>query len=127
MSRVLGCGASEAGPLRHELLEATNPVGRPPGGPDPGWGTAVYPHAEGEEPRCVRFAEAAFSNEELRTASEERGRIFNVRVRRATIGGLALENTHPFCMGSYSFSHNGTVIQFQKLLGADVSGPRGTS
>ena len=28
-----------------------------------------------------------------------RGRIFNVHVRRATMGGLALENTHPFCLG----------------------------
>jgi predicted glutamine amidotransferase len=127
MCRVLGCVASEAVSLRHELLEATNPVVRQSEVHDSGWGMSVYRHAEGEEPRCVRFAEAAFSNEELRTASEERGRIFNVHVRRATIGGLALENTHPFCMGSYSFSHNGTVIQFQKLLGADVSGPRGTS
>ena len=41
-----------------------------------------------------------------------RGRIFNVHVRRATMGGLTLENTHPFCLGNYSFGHNGTILEF---------------
>jgi predicted glutamine amidotransferase len=88
---------------------------------------SVYRRGEGEEPTCIRFPDAAFSSEELRTASEQRGRIFNVHVRRATIGGLAPENTHPFCMGSNSFSHNGTVIDYTKLLGPEVSKPSGTS
>lgn len=94
---------------------------------DSGWGMAVYRRGEGEEARCIRFPEAAFSSEELASASSETGRIFNVHVRRATIGGLLPENTHPFCLGSNSFSHNGTVIDYPKLLGPDVSRPRGTS
>jgi predicted glutamine amidotransferase len=127
MCRVLGCVSAEPVSLRHELLEAPNPIVRQSEVHDSGWGMSVYRRGEGEEPRCLRFAEAAFSGEELEAASEERGRIFNVHVRRATIGGLAPENTHPFCMGSYSFSHNGTLTQFQRLLGPNVSRPVGTT
>ena len=49
-------------------------------------------------------------------ATSLKGRIFNVHVRRATMGGLALENTHPFCLGSYSFGHNGTILRYPRLL-----------
>ena len=55
-----------------------------------------------------------------------RGRIFNVHVRRATMGGLAPENTHPFCLGSYSFCHNGTILRYPRLLDEPgVSAPAG--
>jgi predicted glutamine amidotransferase len=54
-----------------------------------------------------------------------KGRIFNVHVRRATMGGLAPENTHPFCLGTYSFSHNGTVLYAHRLLEPDVQKPAG--
>jgi glutamine amidotransferase len=30
-------------------------------------------------------------------------------LRRATVGRVALENTHPFCHGSWVFAHNGTL------------------
>jgi predicted glutamine amidotransferase len=127
MCRVLGCVASEPVSLRHELLEAPNPIVRQSEVHDSGWGLAVYRRAEGESPTCTRFPEAAFSGEELAAASDQRGRMFNVHVRRATIGGLSPENTHPFCLGTYSFSHNGTVIDFGKLAGPEVQKPHGTS
>jgi predicted glutamine amidotransferase len=42
------------------------------------------------------------------------------------MGGLTLENTHPFCLGNYSFSHNGTVMNYKRLLlGDDVTPPVG--
>ena len=41
------------------------------------------------------------------------------------MGGLTLENTHPFCLASYSFSHNGTVLAFARLLGPYVQPPAG--
>ena len=53
-----------------------------------------------------------------------RGRIFNVHVRRATMGGLTLENTHPFCLGSYSFGHNGTILRYPRLLEPGVQAAR---
>ena len=92
---------------------------------DSGWGMAVYRRAEGEEPLLVRFPEPAFADAEFHDATSLRGRIFNVHVRRATMGGLALENSHPFALGNYSFSHNGTILHFPRLLEPGVSRPRG--
>ncbi len=116
MCRVFGCVASEPASIRHELIEAVNPLIRQSEDHDSGWGMAVYERANGLDPRCVRFPEAAFADDDFLDATDIRGRIFNVHVRRATMGGLALENTHPFCLGSYSFGHNGTILRYPRLL-----------
>jgi glutamine amidotransferase len=116
MCRVFGCVAAEPASIRHELVEAENPLIRQSEDHDSGWGMAVYERADGLDPRCVRFPEAAFSDPDFVSATELKGRIFNVHVRRATMGGLALENTHPFCLGSYSFGHNGTILRYPRLL-----------
>ena len=116
MCRVFGCVAAEPASIRSELIEADNPLIRQSEDHDSGWGMAVYERADGLDPRCVRFAEAAFSDPDFVEATALRGRIFNVHVRRATMGGLAPENTHPFCLGSYSFGHNGTILRYPRLL-----------
>jgi glutamine amidotransferase len=43
------------------------------------------------------------------------------------MGGLTPENTHPFCLGSYSFSHNGTIMDFTRLRDRGVPAPHGTT
>jgi glutamine amidotransferase len=126
MCRVFGCVAAEPSSIRHELIEAENPLIRQSEEHDSGWGMAVYERANGLDPTCVRFAEAAFSDPDFVGATELEGRIFNVHVRRATMGGLAPENTHPFCLGSYSFGHNGTIVRYPRLLEhPKVTPPRG--
>jgi glutamine amidotransferase len=125
MCRVFGCVAAEPISVRSDLLEAANPLIRQSEEHDSGWGMAVYKRADGEEPRCMRFPEPAFEDQEFTDATELRGRIFNVHVRRATMGGLAPENTHPFCLGPYSFCHNGTIARFPKLLADGVAKPAG--
>jgi predicted glutamine amidotransferase len=126
MCRVFGCVAAEPASIRHELIEAANPLIRQSEDHDSGWGMAVYERADGLDPRCVRFPEAAFQDEGFLDATDLKGRIFNVHVRRATMGGLALENTHPFCLGSYSFGHNGTILRYPRLLEHPaVTAPRG--
>jgi len=125
MCRVLGCVASEPVSLRHELLHAENPVIRQSEKHDTGWGMAVYKRAEGEPAACMRFPEAAHADLAFRTATDARGRIFNVHVRRATMGGLTPENTHPFCLGNYTFSHNGTLVNFARRLADGASPPMG--
>jgi glutamine amidotransferase len=110
MCRVLGSVAAEPVSLRHELLEAANPLIRPGNGDD-GWGLAAYPRAEGEEPVCGHFPKGASWEDMAHT----RARVHNVHVRRATIGDLTHANTHPFCLGPYSFSHNGTVRHIAQL------------
>ena len=125
MCRVLGCVAAEPVSLRRELVEAENPFVRQSEEHDSGWGMAVYRRGEGEEPSCLRFPEAAYADGEFHDAVDRRGRIFNAHVRRATLGGLTPENTHPFCLGSYSFCHNGTILRFARLLEPGVARPAG--
>jgi glutamine amidotransferase len=127
MCRVLGCVAAEPVSLRHELLEAENPMIRLSEHHDSGWGIAVYKRGEGEEPTCRRFPQAAFTDVGFEAATELRGRMFNVHVRRATMGGNVMENTHPFCLGPYSFGHNGTVLHFPRLLEYGVPAPTGST
>ena len=125
MCRVFGCVAAEPVSIRHELLEAENPMVRQSEEHDSGWGMAVYERAGGAEPTCVRFPQAAHTDGDFVKATELRGRIFNVHVRRATMGGLRPENTHPFCLGNYSLGHNGTVLEFPRLLEPGVRPPTG--
>jgi len=125
MCRVFGCVAAEPVSIRRELLEAKNPLIRQSEEHDSGWGMAVYQRTDGGDLSLVRFPEAAYADEDFARATEMRGRIFNVHVRRATMGGLSLVNTHPFTLGSYSFGHNGTIVRYPRLLGAGVSAPVG--
>ena len=89
MCRVLGCVASEPVSLRHELLEAENPLIRQSEEHDSGWGIAAYRRAEGEEAHCKRFPEAAHSDIAFRAATEMRGRIVNAHLRGAERGEFA--------------------------------------
>jgi len=125
MCRVLGSVSAEPLSIRQELLHAENPMIRQSEEHDSGWGMAVYARADGGEPQLVRFPEAAHADGSFLKATEMRGRIFNVHVRRATMGGLTLANTHPFCLGSYSFGHNGTVLEWPRLLEPGVARPVG--
>lgn len=92
---------------------------------DSGWGVCAYPQVGGAAPLSERFAHAAHSDSRFDVATEMRGRIFNSHVRRATLGGLSNENTHPFEFGPYSFSHNGTILGFQNLLRPGMGDPAG--
>ena len=125
MCRVLGCVAREPVSIRHELLEADNPFIRQSENHDSGWGIAAHLRAEGEAPELHRLPNAAHADSGFTPATELRGRIFNAHVRRSTIGGLTLENTHPFTLGNYSFSHNGTVLRYPRLLVPGTRTPDG--
>jgi predicted glutamine amidotransferase len=116
MCRVFGCVAAEPVSIRHELLDAQNPIIRQSEEHDSGWGMAVYERPDGSDLKLVRFPEAAHNDGSFVRATSMRGRIFNVHVRRATMGGLSLVNTHPFSLGTYSLGHNGTIVRYPRLL-----------
>jgi predicted glutamine amidotransferase len=125
MCRVFGCVLKEPGRIQEDLLEGDNPLIRQAEEHDSGWGMAVYERPEGQEPELVRVPDAAHADAGFIKTTELRGRIFNVHVRRATIGGLTPANTHPFCLGPYTFGHNGTVLYFSRLLEDGVPRPDG--
>lgn len=75
-----------------------------------GWGVAAY---EDHVPRVERQAWAAYHGEHFeRAASRVYATAVLAHVRRATVGGPSLENTHPFVHGHWSFAHNGTLPAF---------------
>lgn len=92
---------------------------------DSGWGIAAYGDVGLPAPVTERFPEAAFSDSRFVSATDLRGRIFNVHVRRATLGGLSTQNTHPFEFGPYSFAHNGTIKGYRRLLRPGFGEPQG--
>ncbi len=115
MCRLLGAVARAPISLGYELLEAPNPLIRQAESHDSGFGIAVYRRPDGSDPGLVRFPQAGSAKEGLRALAGLRGQIFNAHVRRATVGGLRLENTHPFAFGVFTFSHNGTLARYPRL------------
>ena len=125
MCRVLGSVARRPASLRHELTEAPNPLIRQAEEHDSGWGMALHPEPDGGAPDVRRFVRAAHADPGFQAATQATGRIFNVHVRRATMGGLTLENTHPFVRGPVALGHNGTVLHHHRLLEPGVRPPLG--
>lgn len=125
MCRVFGAVATEPISVRHELCDAANPLIRQSEDHDSGWGIAAYDELGGDAPWIERFPVSAFSDRRFEAATTMQARIFSVHVRRATLGGISAENTHPFDFGPYSFSHNGTILNFRSLLRSGMPEPRG--
>ncbi|WP_339764733.1 class II glutamine amidotransferase [uncultured Hoeflea sp.] len=75
-----------------------------------GWGVADYRDGV---PLIEKQTWAAFHGEHFKKAA---ARVYAhtviAHVRRATVGGTAIENTHPFHNGKWIFAHNGTIPHF---------------
>ncbi len=87
-----------------------------------GWGLAYYLNGM---PQISRQASPAFEDPGFRWAAA-RPLSTNViaHVRKATVGDVRLENTHPFSSGPWVFAHNGTLKGFPLFrddLLADIS------
>jgi glutamine amidotransferase len=75
-----------------------------------GWGVADYRDGL---PLIEKQAWAAFHGEHFRkSAARIYAKTAVAHVRRATVGGTSMENTHPFQHGSWLFAHNGTIPNF---------------
>ncbi len=58
---------------------------------------------------------AAHADEDfVRAGRSARSRIVLAHVRDASVGRVALENTHPFVEGRWVFAHNGTVARYRR-------------
>jgi predicted glutamine amidotransferase len=108
MCRLFGAAADAPVDVSFELLGSDNSVLRQSEQHDSGWGSAYY---SGAEPDLRRFAHAAHADESFDEVTSGRARLIMVHVRRATVGGLRLENTHPFSSGPCTYCHNGTIIK----------------
>lgn len=78
-----------------------------------GWGVADYRNGL---PLIEKQVWAAFHGEHFKkTAARVYAHTVVAHVRRATVGGTSIENTHPFHLGRWIFAHNGTIPHFHKV------------
>jgi glutamine amidotransferase len=78
-----------------------------------GWGLVTYTNSL---PHADRQKRPAFDGEDFRwAAAKAYSRTVMAHVRRATIGAVVPENTHPFVFDRFAFSHNGTIDGFPVL------------
>jgi glutamine amidotransferase len=87
-----------------------------------GWGNAAHGGAGGEAAQDAagwaveRHADPAHGGVRFRAAAARTcATTVMAHVRRATVGEVAIENTHPFRHGGWTFLHNGTVPYFAEI------------
>jgi predicted glutamine amidotransferase len=122
MCRLFGTAASAPVDISFELIEAPNPIVEQSEAHDSGWGIAYYRDGR---PRVERFPHAAYADPGFSGVAECESSLFVVHVRRATVGGLAPANTHPFQRGPCVYAHNGTILRPNDLLDLADTKPRG--
>jgi predicted glutamine amidotransferase len=116
MCRLYGFRSSYPRKIECELIRAENSLlaqslkdAHGHSHPD-GWGLATH---DGSAPRVVRQSEPAGRSDAFRWESAQiHSSTVLAHVRRATIGDLRPENTHPFSHGRWIFAHNGTLGAF---------------
>jgi glutamine amidotransferase len=80
-----------------------------------GWGIAYY-LAGAAEPTQVKSVASAFDDDRFARVSEFlTSHAVIALVRKATVGDLRLENTHPFHWNGWTFCHNGTLFGFDEV------------
>ncbi len=122
MCRLYGFRASEPTKVECSLVYAQNALLsqsladlRGEAHPD-GWGISCY---ENHFPIVERRDTAAHEDEQFSLAAERAyAKTVIAHVRKATVGGHSLDNTHPFVYDAWTFAHNGTLRGFEHLAEA---------
>ena len=110
MCRLFGSRSIAPDGVAHELLHGSNALRVQSKEHPDGWGLGWY---EGKVPRIVRSLSPAHGDGEFEKISAfVKAATVVAHVRRASIGRVAQENTHPFERGRWLFAHNGTVPEW---------------
>ncbi|MGC4116089.1 MAG: class II glutamine amidotransferase [Myxococcales bacterium] len=113
MCRMLAVRSARPVKIEDLLVQAPNSLSQLSHEHRHGWGLAVY--VDGE-PKVARGSRAAWQDpmfEEIAATLE--GRSLLAHVRKASVGNVQLENSHPFRHGRWLFAHNGTVQDFDTI------------
>lgn len=112
MCRLFGCRSREAAGVAHEMLHAANSLRLQSREHPDGWGLGWYENAT---PRVVRSLTPAHGDEDFEKLSQYvRALTVMAHVRKASVGRVAPENTHPFQRGPWLFAHNGTLPEWER-------------
>ena len=78
-----------------------------------GWGIAVYRDGT---PALERKTTAACSDQRFSRAAESSySTAIVAHIRKATVGNVTVDNTHPFVWDQWTFAHNGTITAFDAV------------
>jgi glutamine amidotransferase len=99
--------------MHRSLVLETNALRRQSLEHPDGWGLAFY---VGGQPQVARGVAGAFEDEDFDNLCQFiTSETVVAHVRKASVGGLTLENTHPFEYGPWVMAHNGTVPGFAEM------------
>ncbi len=111
MARLIGFMANRTDLLADVLAQEAS-VTHPPAGAD-AWGMGFYQGGEVlHKKRPLRDGERPDWGELVRGVRTDCALL---HVRKATVGGFRVDNTHPFRMRRWLFAHNGTIPGFERL------------
>ena len=112
MCRLFGCRTAAPGGVAHELLHGANALRVQSREHPDGWGLGWY---VGRVPQVTRSLTAAHGDEDFEEVSSfVTASTIVAHIRKASVGRVALENTHPFEWGPWLFAHNGTIPEWEK-------------
>lgn len=113
MCRLFGFKSAVVSRAHRSLIGAENALAQQARHHPDGWGIGYF---QGGEAFVLKSQGGAAENESFRRASERlASNTFVVHVRRATVGAVGPDNTHPFRHGKWLFAHNGTLHGFDRL------------
>src|SRR5256885_14020515 len=114
MCRLFGCRTAAPGGVAHELLHGANALRVQSREHPDGWGLGWY---AGRVPQVVRSLTAAHGDEDFEEVSSfVTASTILAHLRKASVGRVALENTHPFEWGPWLFAHNGTISDWRPIF-----------
>src|SRR5437660_1244568 len=115
MCRLFGCRSRDRDRVSHELFHGANALRVQSREHPDGWGVGWY---EDGTPRVVRSLTPAHGDADFEKLSQfVSAQTVVAHVRKASVGRVAQENTHPFQRGAWLFAHNGTVPDWDKVRG----------
>jgi predicted glutamine amidotransferase len=113
MCRLFGFKSAVPSRPHRSLLAAENALAAQAADHPDGWGIGWF--AE-DDAYVVKSASPAHACERFRqVANRLQSHTFVAHVRRATVGGVDVNNAHPFRHGRWLFAHNGTVFGLAEL------------
>jgi predicted glutamine amidotransferase len=111
MCRLYGFRSAESMPAVRELLTARGSLAKQSTKHPDGWGIATF--TGGDEPTLVKGLDPAHSSARYAAAAHAVDSATVIaHVRKASVGGIRLRNTHPFTHDGWVFAHNGTIQGF---------------
>lgn len=115
MCRLFGSRSRDPGAVTHELFHGANALRVQSREHPDGWGVGWY---ENDVPRVVRSLTPAHGDADFERLSHfVTAQTVLAHVRKASVGRVATENTHPFQRGPWLFAHNGTVPEWDRVRG----------